>query len=229
MNLSSADIHLYAALYLSAGIITLMVVLAANWHRLRPDPQSLPSLIEAANPQAKTLWYRIRTKVFGPLLGSTLMVLLWPVVPLMKLLQWWEDRRAEQRLKNDVFRVRRQHLLERLTVAQIEARERVEDPLHAVPAAPFGHLNAVWRDLIAGLAPEDECWSFSAQWDGDWPGPEMRTGYVVWRRRKPVGHILTMIKRLEDLSEVALPPKPSDRPLNMEEVEIPDFLRKRAN
>jgi hypothetical protein len=229
MNLSSADIHVYAALYLSAGIVTLLVVLAANWHRLRPDPQSLLSLIEAANPQTKTLWYRIRAKVLGPLLGSTLMVLLWPVVPLMKLLQWWEDRRAEQRRKSDVFRVRRQHLLERLTVAQIEAREMVEDPLQAVPALPFGHLNSTWCDLVAGLAPRDECWTFSAQWNGDWRGPELRTGYVIWRSRRPVGHILTMIKRLEDLPEAASKPTASVGPLDAEEVEIPAFLSKKAD
>jgi hypothetical protein len=157
------------------------------------------------------------------------MVLLWPVVPVMKLKQWWDERQAEIRRKEDVFKVQRQHLLERLTVAQIEAREMVEDPLQAVPSLPFGHLNAVWCDLVAGLAQGDECWSFSLHWDGDWRGPELRAGYVVWRRRKPVGHILTMIKRLEDLSDAASKPKPSDRPINMEEVEIPDFLRKRAN
>ena len=87
MSLLGHDWQFYAALYLGAGVITLLVVLAANWHRLRPDPQSLASLIEAANPETKTLWYRIRAKVLGPVLGSTLMVLLWPVAPLMKLRQ----------------------------------------------------------------------------------------------------------------------------------------------
>jgi hypothetical protein len=209
MNLLDHDLQFYGAVYLGAGITTLLVVLAANWQSLRPDPQSLESLIEAANPQPKTVWYRIRAKVLAPLLGGTLMVLLWPVVPVMKLKQWWDERQAEIRRKEDVFKVQRQHLLERLTVAQIEAREIVEDPLQAVPALPFGHLNAAWCELVAGLAPEDECWSFSAQWSGDWRGPELRTGYVVWRRRKAVGHILTMVKRQEDLPEAASKPTAS--------------------
>jgi hypothetical protein len=147
----------------------------------------------------------------------------------MKLKQWWDERQAEIRRKEDVFKVQRQHLLERLTVAQIEAREMVEDPLQAVPALPFGHLNAAWCDLVAGLAPGDECWSFSAQWSGDWRGPELRTGYVVWRRRKAVGHILTMVKRQEEMPEAESPPKSSVRQHDMEEIEIPAFLRKQAD
>jgi hypothetical protein len=229
MNLLDHDLQFYVAVYLGAGITTLLVVLAANWQSLRPDPQSLESLIEAANPQPKTLWYRIRAKVLAPLLGGTLMVLLWPVVPVMKLKQWWDERQAEIRRKEDVFKVRRQHLLERLTVAQIEAREMVEDPLQAVPSLPFGHLNAVWCDLVAGLSPGDECWSFSAHWSNDFGLPELRTGYVVWRGSKPIGHILTMVKRMGELKQTELKPKPATRPLNMQEIEIPDFLRKQAD
>jgi hypothetical protein len=229
MNLLDHDLQFYGAVYLGAGITTLLVVLAANWQSLRPDPQSLESLIEAANPQPKTLWYRIRAKVPAPLLGGTLMVLLWPVVPVMKLKQWWDERQAEIRRKEDVFKVQRQHLLERLTVAQIEAREMVEDPQQAVPALPFGHLNAAWCELVAGLEPGDECWSFSAQWSGDCRGPELRTGYVVWRRRKAVGHILTMVKRQEDLPVAASKPTSSVGPLHAEEIEIPAFLRKQAD
>ena len=229
MNLLDHDLQFYGAVYLGAGITTLLVVLAANWHSLQPDPQSLESLIEAANPQPKTLWYRIRAKVLAPLLGGMLMVLLWPVVPVMKLKQWWDERQAEIRRKEDVFKVQRQHLLERLTVAQIEAREMVEDPLQAVPALPFGHLNAAWCELVAELAPGDECWSFSAQWSNDFGLPELRTGYVVWRGSKPIGHILTMVKRMGELKQTELKPKPATRPLNMQEIEIPDFLRKQAD
>ena len=114
-------------------------------------------------------------------------------------------------------------------MAQIEAREMVEDPLQAVPALPFGHLNAAWCELVAELAPGDECWSFSAQWSNDFGLSELRTGYVVWRGRKPIGHILTMVKRTGELQQTEPKPRPATRPLNMEEIEIPDFLRKQAD
>jgi hypothetical protein len=50
---------------------------------------------------------------------------------------------------------------------------------------------------------------------------------VVWRRRKPVGHILTLVQSLEDLSEAVSLPRQTLR-VNEGEIEIPDFLRKRA-
>ena len=114
-------------------------------------------------------------------------------------------------------------------MAEIEARERVDDPAQAVPALPFGHLNEVWRSLIDDLAPGDELWSFSAQWSNEFGRPELRTGYVLWRGRKPVGHILTMVKRQEELPAAVRKPKPAERPLSMEEIEIPEFLRRQAD
>jgi hypothetical protein len=234
MNLLDHDMQFYGAVYLGAGITTLLVVLAANWHSLRPDPQSLESLIEAAIPQPKTLWYRIRAKVLAPLLGGMLMVLLWPVVPVMKLKQWWDERQAEIQRKEDVFKVQRQHLLERLTVAQIEAREMVEDPLQAVLSLPFGHLNAVWCDLVAGLSPGDECWSFEAKWLGRFGSPELRKGYVLWRRGKAVSHVLTVCKELEPVwpelpVRLATDKGARRADLSSDEVEIPAFLRKQAD
>ncbi|WVM93015.1 hypothetical protein ULG90_02285 [Halopseudomonas pachastrellae] len=47
------------------------------------------------------------------------------------------------------FAVTEDHLLESLTVAEIEARERVADPLGAVPDLPFGHLNTAWQEFLA--------------------------------------------------------------------------------
>jgi hypothetical protein len=52
---------------------------------------------------------------------------------------------------------------------------------------------------------------------------------VVWRGRKPIGHILTMVKRTGELQQTEPKPRPATRPLNMEEIEIPDFLRKQAD
>jgi hypothetical protein len=103
MRLLGHDWEFYAALYLGAGVILLLVVLAAKWRWLRLDPQSLTSLIEAANPETRALWCSMRAKALAPVLGGTLMVLLCPVAPLTKLGQWWENWRAEQRRKNDVF------------------------------------------------------------------------------------------------------------------------------
>ena len=87
-------------------------------------------------------------------------------------------------------------MLERLTVEEIESREMVYDPLNAVPNLPFGHLNEVWAQLKAAKQTKDELWSFAATWLGDDDTPELRKGYVLWRRRKPLGYILKMSNEL---------------------------------
>lgn len=225
MSLQGHDLRLYAALYLGTGLVTLLVVLAANWHRIRPAPQSLASLIKAANPETLSLWYRIRAKILAPLLGGTLMVLFWPVAPMMKLSEWWQDHQAERQREEDVFKVQRRHLLERLTVAQIEAREMVVDPLQAVPALPFGHLNSVWSELNENARRTDEFWAFTALGSDRWGQPDRREGYVLWRRGKPVGHIITVLISEQDLLVTVSPPGPS----SVGEIEIPDFLRKVAD
>ena len=96
------------------------------------------------------------------------------------------------------FAVKRAHLQEPLTVAQIEAREAVEDPLRAVPNVPFGHLNTAWKNFIAGVAADDELWSFTARWEVAWAGRPIRSGYVVVRGGVPGSCFLTVLREVEE-------------------------------
>jgi hypothetical protein len=96
------------------------------------------------------------------------------------------------------FEVTRAHLHEPLTVPQIEAREAVADPLGAVPKLPFGHLNAAWKIFIAGVAADEDLWSFTAPWQTPWGRKEIRAGYVVVRGGVPANHFVTLWKDLED-------------------------------
>ena len=153
----------------------------------------------------------------------------------MKCAEFLNERRLAREREEAIFKVKSQHLLERLTVDEIEARELVQDPLNAVPKVPFGHLNAVWTQVRSAMQPGDELWSFTATWPGEYGSPELRKGYVLWRRGKPVGHVLTMCKALE----LVLPelPKPSQADetvrqkaeLDIDRIEIPAFLRKEAD
>jgi hypothetical protein len=96
------------------------------------------------------------------------------------------------------FAVKRAHLQEPLTVAQIEAREAVEDPLRAVPNVPFGHLNAAWKTFIVGVAADDELWSFTARWEMAWAGKAIRSGYVIVRGGVPGSYFLTVLREVEE-------------------------------
>ena len=99
------------------------------------------------------------------------------------------------------FAVEPVHLQAWLTLGEIEARERVDDPLGAVPNVPFGHLNAAWRTFLASRASGDELWSFTAPWRTWLLQPELRSGYALVRNGTPVAHFLTVWKILPEEDE----------------------------
>lgn len=57
----------------------------------------------------------------------------------------------------------RKELKEPLTIEQVEARERVHDPLGAVPDLPFGFLHPAWQRFVASQQPRDSLWRFEAR------------------------------------------------------------------
>jgi hypothetical protein len=118
------------------------------------------------------------------------------------------------------FAVEREHLLERLSIQQIERREIVTDPLGAVPQLPFGHLNATWLRFLKSLTDNAEIWSFSALWRKRWGGEELRCGYVAVSQGLPGNYLLTM--RKEFLYEVLSHIDAAQAHL----YEVPAFLRK---
>ena len=217
---------LYAALYLGAGVITFVIVVVANWPPRRRDPESLVSILERMQPRTESLWYRFRAKLLAPVLACIAMVLLWPLVPLMKLqerLTVWRNQRQSDR---DQFRIERKHLVEQLTLEEVEQREVVSDPLGAVPSLPFGHLHPIWTQIRADLSPRDQLWSFKGVWPGRWFNDESREGYVVRRWGRSRRYILTVCKQLESNDVISSTAKRIEA---RDEIEIPEFLRKQAD
>lgn len=232
MNAFLATLLPWLLLYLATGVVTLVIATSSPlraWLRQRREPDSLLSIMESMDPRSHTLWYRIRARVLAPVLTAIAMVLLWPGVPWMKFREWMRDREMARFQAAQVFKVRGEYLLEELSIEEIEAREIVQDPLHAVPTEPFGHLHAVWAELIEKLKPRDELWSFRAEWHDRWGVPDLRTGYVIWRRGRPVGHILTLLKSMEDVSAQQTSPHSTRLTPSTGEIEIPAFLRRQAD
>ena len=232
------QLHPAVLLYLALGVLTLAVAGGAHlWHHRhdRRDPESLASLMEDLYPERKKLWYRIRARLLAPVLTVIAMVLFWPAAWWMRCAELLNERRLAREREEAIFKVKPQHLLERMTTDEIEAREMVQDPLSAVPQLPFGHLNVVWSQVKSVMLPGDELWSFTATWPGEFGSPELRKGYVLWRRGNPVGNVMTMCKALE----LVLPEMPKQREadvldgkrteLDLDKIEIPAFLRKQAD
>ena len=232
------QLHPALLMYLAVGVLTLAVAGGAHlWHHRHDErePEWVESLAQEMNPERKKLWYRIRARVLAPVLTAIAMVLFWPAAWWMRCAELLNERRLAREREEAIFKVKPQHLLERLTVDEIGAREMVQDPLNAVPKVPFGHLNSVWHELKSKMQPGDELWSFNATWPGPVGLPELRKGYVLWRGRKPVIHVLTICKGLDlVLPEMPHPPQASGpagqrTELPSDEIEIPAFLRKNAD
>ena len=182
--------------YLAIGVATLVVIYVS--HRLDTGfgPDCTNELLDASDPERRTWKGRLLIHVVAPLLAGLSVVTLWPIA-IGLALKWKLTERAECASASKVFAVKRGDLLHELTVQEIEVRERVIDPLGAVPDVPFGHLNAVWRSFAKNLGPRDSLWAFSAQRIGESERRERNEGYVIVRDDNIGPHFLTGRKVLD--------------------------------
>ncbi len=182
-------------LYVYMGIGAVVLVFTLCEHLLIRGKQSdfVRDALDAIDPARKTLLRRALVDVVVPALAALLVFVIWPAAVYLKVKEWrGKDKATEPELDRE-FAVMREHLLERLTQAEIEQRERVFDPLGAVPDLPFGHLHAAWQGFLSDRPEGAELWSFSAPW-GDRRRRESLTGYVLVRDGVP-GAWFTVIKK----------------------------------
>ena len=189
--------------YLGIGLVVLAV--GYGEHRLTREKESdfVRDALAALDPERNKLSNRILRNFVAPVMAGVLMVAVWPVAVYIKI---QELRNKNQPAAPDLdaereFAVRREHLGERLQVAEIERREMVHDPLGAVPELPFGHLNPAWRAFREGVADGSALWSFSATWETRWGQRELRSGYVAVNAGAPGACFLTVRKVLPEGSE----------------------------
>jgi len=214
---------IYLYWYLGIGTVVLVIVYGAHHLTKEKESDSLRDLLEAVNPDRKKLSYRILNNIVAPVLAAILVVSVWPVAIYMKVKEMFQKKESYASPEEREFAVEREHLLERLTVKEIEMREVVTDPLKAAPDLPFGHLNAAWQEFLQGKADLAELWSFSAQWQTTWGRKELRCGYAVVQDGAPEAHFLTVWK---DLPEEVETGGDTEHP---RVYNIPSWLRKKAD
>lgn len=122
-----------------------------------------------------------------PFVAFVVCVAIWPVLVWVMVYERWFTERLPVPPK---FKVTREHLREVLLIESVEASARVTDPLGAVPDLPFGHLNAAWEKLKAGMQAGDTVATFIAPWEEDGVMWE-RSGYAVVRVGEPVNFWVT--------------------------------------
>lgn len=97
----------------------------------------------------------------GDIFCLLVLISIWPILIWWMVEQKWFKVQPSEPAKFTVLRV---HLREVLSIESIETDAKVFDPLGAVPAVPFGHLNPAWEKLKATMQPSDEVSTFVASW-----------------------------------------------------------------
>ena len=188
---------IYLYWYLGVGVCIVLPFVVRSRFLKKDDLPTASDLLEALQPERKSLWYRLRSNVLAPLLTGLLVVLFWPFVVYLKVQDMVLGKPEASNLEEPKFAVVRADLLERVSIAEIEQCERVFDPLSAVPDLPFGHLNTAWRKFLEDMTPVAEMWTFSAHWT-DWGSKELRRGYVMVRGNVIGPYFLTTRKDVDE-------------------------------
>ena len=190
---------IYLYWYLGFGVVVFVVVLGAHLLTKRKESDSLRDILDAMDPDREKLSYRILHKFVVPLLACVAVVVGWPFAIFMKVkdMLGMDSYSGSSAGEQREFSVSSDDLQERLSIQDIEARERVIDPLGAVPELPFGHLHSAWKGFLEGMSPDDALWSFSANWTR-WGRKELRHGYVIVRGDIIGAHFQTVWKDVEE-------------------------------
>ncbi|MGC8494818.1 MAG: hypothetical protein ACP5SH_24100 [Syntrophobacteraceae bacterium] len=187
--------------YLYIGLVVMGVIFLS--HRISEMRNSKSGEIWSTTGRA---WRRSLVDTAGTFLAAGFMVPVWPLVIYLKGGDFSKRRSAATAEKNHCFVVSRSDLLEILTIEEIERRERVIDPMGAVPELPFGHLHGAWKKFLQDSDRADEIRSFSAIRTTRWGQKELRAGYVCLRGGDIGRHFLTLWKPVDEENEKAIRP-----------------------
>jgi hypothetical protein len=184
----------YIIWYLGIGIILLTTLFINQKIRRSYEPRSFHDILESTNPDRDKLSFKFLSHIAVPLL----VLSIWPLAIFMIIQDYFQSKDDDGSFEPPVFAVKPEHLTTHMTRRDIELQEIIVDPLEAVPALPFGHLNSKWEKFIAAQLAVDEVWAFTADWETSWGGKELRQGYVLVRDGAPILHFLTKRQNLSD-------------------------------
>lgn len=184
--------------YFATGFIALAALVAYRRWRPSDEPRNV---FQLRDEQPTSLKIRLANVVLIPLAIVFFFIPLWPLILSIEFdfpwhkFKFWTNKAARSvpwTLTDEEaeFKVTKADLLQKMSLADIEANERVFDPLQAVPDLPFGHLNKVWQTYVIGLEPESELWSFRGRWKTQYWDWQMQ-GYVAIQGEEIGKHFLT--------------------------------------
>lgn len=191
--------------YMGIGVFVLATYRVCRVWKPRHD--CFPTFLSLEeNPPSWKM--RLFNAVVSPIAVLLIFVPLWPLLLSIEYgfpwhrFKFWSDKPEKAVTwtlpdSEPEFEVSNADLLEKLSRADIDAAEMVEDPLHAVPDKPFGHLNAVWQAFVDGLEPEIELSSFRGNWKTEYRDWQMQ-GYVALQGGKIGPYFLTLQRSMSE-------------------------------
>lgn len=177
----------YVIGYLILGTLILTTISVVHRMDNSEDAKSMRRINKLIAPSPKTWHEKILLLIIVPAIAVTLAVLFWPGVVVWIIKNKLSSRAYKNREKKEpeVFKVKKEHLIEKVLIEDVEAQEVIFDPLGAVPEIPFGHLNTAWQEFKEKLQSDDELWLFSANWTHEWGYKEKYNGYVQVKSNIP--------------------------------------------
>ena len=180
--------------YLVAGIIVFIVIFSFRNVSRSKESENLKKIVDDIHNKNQSFLSKFLDKIIAPIIGVSLVVCFWPAVLFLQLKELYS---VQVDIDDDEYKVRKSDLINCLSIDEIESRERVHDPLGAVPELPFGHLNQAWMTFLEKGAEQDELWSFSGLHKAYW-GKEMQSGYVRVTAGELGDYFLTSSKMVAD-------------------------------
>lgn len=186
---------IYLAWYLTIGLVVLAGATLQYFKEKRQRSESLEGILDILDPSRKKPVNRISNNFLVPLLAGVWIVFGWPVVLILEIKKEFFLKKRSSLIEIPKFEITSEDLLEKFSVAQVEAREYVSDPLGAVPGVAFGFLHETWKSFIKDMTPDEELWSFLVREDGP-HGKEKRTAGYVIVRGKEIGRYFEVFSRV---------------------------------
>lgn len=186
------------ALYLAAGLATFWTCALIDRLKSRKlDRRARPSVVFWRTRWVEPNRAWLRRLAVETLTRMFFCMTIWPLFFVALMFQSVHERFSFDRHADHVFAVRTHHLGERLSIAEIESREMVFDPLNAVPPLPFGFLHAAWLAFATNVGPKAVIHAFRAQ-QPSYGKTVLRAGYVIVTGKRRGAFFLTICKTMDD-------------------------------
>ena len=182
--------------YLVAGTIVLILIYSFRNESRSKESEDIKKIVDEIHNKNQSFLSKFLDQIIAPIIGVSLVVCFWPIALFFKFKELYPVTVGLDS-DDDEYKVRKSDLINRISIDEIESRERVSDPIGAVPEFPFGHLNQAWMNFLKKGTEKDEFWSFSGLHKTYW-GKEMQSGYVRVTAGEPGDYFLTSSKMVTD-------------------------------